>query len=196
MPNVNNTTVIWMYNLDEQSWCRFTFIGFISDVGRFFQDMFTRWEDLIGTWAAQTLDWDQFPGINPFDTVLLAFNNGVDGNFDFNSVSEQNWAITGVFVLGDIRHSKTIQKFRVCILDNGPVTFTISLSNAAGYSVSQTITMGTGSGMNISMVVALKITGIRINYSISGSAGQDVTLVEFAPIYNIAGEQRGGVVDS
>jgi hypothetical protein len=191
-----STTVIWVYNLDEMNWARFTFTGAISTIGRFFQDMFTRWQDLVGTWAAQTLDWDQFPGINPFDTVLLAFNNGVDGNFDFNSVSEQAFGMTGVFVMGDVRHSKTIQKFRVCILDNGPVTFTVALSNAVGQAVSQTVTMGTGSGKNISQVLTLKITGIRINWSITGAAGQDLTLVEFAPMFDIAGEQRGGDVDA
>jgi hypothetical protein len=190
------TTIIWIYNLDEQNWARFTFTGTMSTIGRFFQDLFTRWLDLIGTWAAQTLDWDQFPGINPFDTVLLAFNNGVDGNFDFNSVSEQNWSISGVFIMGDIRHQKTIQKFRICILDNGPVTFTVALTNALGQSVSQTVTMGSGSGMNISQVLTLKLNGIRLNYSISGNAGQDVTIVEFAPMYTIAGEQRGGQVDA
>jgi len=189
-------TIVWVYNLDEQNWARFTFTGIISTIGRFFQDLFTRWEDLVGTWSDQTLNWDQFPGINPFDTVLLAFNNGVDGNFDFNSTSEQNWSISGVFIMGDVRHQKTIQKFRVCILDNGPVTFTVSLSNASGLSVSQTVTMGNGSGKNISMVFTLKINGIRIYYNISGAAGQDVTLVEFAPMYSTAGEQRGGMVDS
>lgn len=195
MPQGANT-VIWIYNLDEQNWARFTFTGTMSTLGRFFQDMFTRWLDLVGTWAAQTLDWDQFAGINPFDTVLLAFNNGVDGNFDFNSVSEQNFAMSGVFLMGDVRHSKTIQKFRVTIQDNGPVTFTVALSNAAGLAISQTITMGSGTGRNISQVFTLKINGIRINYSISGVAGQDLTLVEFAPLYSTGGEQRGGTVDS
>lgn len=189
-------TIIWIYNLDEQNWARFTFMGIISTLGRFFKDDFTEWLDLIGTWADQTLDWDQFPGLNPFDSILLAFNNGVDGDFDFRSVSEQNFGMTGVFVFGDVRHSKTVQKFRVSILDNGPVTFTVALSNAAGQSVSQTVTMGTNSGMNISQVLTLKITGIRINWSITGLAGQDLTLVEFAPMYDIAGEQRGGAIDS
>jgi hypothetical protein len=196
MPNVNGTTIIWIYNLDEQNWARFTFTGFISTIGRFFQDLFTRWQDLIGTWADQTLDWDQFAGINPLDSVLLAFNNGVDGNFDFSSVSEQAFGMSGVFLMGDVRHSKTIKKFRVSILDNGPVTFTVALSNAVGQTVSQTVTMGTSSGKNISQILTLSITGIRISYSITGAAGQDLTLVEFAPMYSIAGEQRGGSVDA
>ena len=189
-------TIIWVYNLDEQNWARYTFTGTMSTLGRFFGNLFVRWQDLIGTWAAQTLDWDQFSGINPFDTIMLAFNNGVNGNFDFNSVSEQAFGIGGVFLMGDVRHSKTIQKFRVSILDNGPVTFTVALSNAAGQTVSQTVTMGSGSGKNISQVLTLKITGVRINYSITGVAGQDLTLVEFAPMYDIAGEQRGGTVDA
>lgn len=196
MPGAGGNSVIWIYNLDEQNWSRFTFIGVISTLGRFFKDEFIRWLDLIGTWADQTLDWDQFEGINPFDSVLLAFNNGVDGNFDFKSVSEQAWGMSGVFLMGDVRHSKTIKKFRISMLDNGPVTFTVALSNAVGQTVSQTVTMGTNSGMNVSQILTLSITGIRINYSITGAAGQDFTLVEFAPMYSIGGEQRGGVVDS
>jgi hypothetical protein len=196
MPGGNGNSVIWVYNLDEQNWARFTFTGVISTIGRFFQNLFVRWEDLVGTWADQTLDWDQFEGINPFDTVLLAFNNGVDGNFDFKSVSEQNFGMTGVFIMGDVRHSKTIQKFRVSILDNGPVTFTVALSNAVGQSVSQTVTMGSNSGKNISQIFTIKLTGIRLNWSITGVAGQDLTIVEFAPMYDTAGEQRGGSVDS
>src|ERR1035437_180150 len=159
--------------------------GAMSTLGRFFKDEYITWADLVGTWHAQTLAWDQFSGINPFDSVLLAFNNGVDGNFDFQSVSEQNWSMGGVFLMGDVRHSKTIKKFRICILDNGPVTFTVSLSNAVGQTVSQTVTMGSNSGMNISQILTLSISGIRINYSISGNAGQDFTLVEFAPMYSI-----------
>jgi hypothetical protein len=195
MPQFGNT-IIWVYNLDEQNWARFTFSGTMSTLGRFFKDEFTRWEDLVGTWADQTLDWDQFPGINPFDSVLLAFSNGVNGDFNYQSVSEQNWSMSGVFIMGDVRHSKTIKKFRICILDNGPVTFTVSLSNAVGQTVSQMVTMGSNSGMNISQILTLSISGIRINYSISGNAGQDFTLVEFAPMYSIGGEQRGGQVDA
>lgn len=196
MPGQNGNTIIWIYNLDEQNWARFTFTGIISTLGRFFKDQFVRWLDLIGTWADQTLDWDEFAGINPFDSVLLAFNNGVDGDFDFKSVSEQDFGMTGVFLMGDVRHSKTIKKFRVTIFDNGPVTLTVSLSNAAGQTVSQTVTMGSNSGKDISQVLTLSITGIRINWSITGEAGQDLTLVEFAPMFNFAGEQRGGAVDS
>ena len=187
---------IWLYQLDEQSWFRFTFANVLSIVGRFFLNNIVKWSDLVGTWAAQTLLWDQFAGVNPLDDVLLAFINGVDGVVDFGGVSEQAWAINGVFLMGDIRHSKTIQKFRVCIQDNGPVTFTVFLMNLAGTIVSETVTMGTGSGKNISQVLALKITGIRIYWTIGGNAGQDLTLVEFAPLFKTAGEQRGGTVDS
>lgn len=196
IPGPTNT-IIWIYNLDEQNWSRFTFQGIISTLGRFFKNDFIEWNDLIGTWADQTLDWDQFAGMNPFDSILLAFNNGVDGNFSFTNVSEQDWGMSGVFLMGDVRHQKTVRKFRVCILDNGPVTFTVSMTNQADPSqtVSQTVTMGTGSGQNISQVLSLSVTGIRINWSITGLAGQDVTLVEFAPMFLMANEQRGGVVD-
>jgi hypothetical protein len=128
--------------------------------------------------------------------MLLAFVSAGNGVLDFTSVSEQAWSMSGVFLMGDVRHSKTVQKFRICIQDNHPVTFTISLTNQFGTTVSETITMGTGSGLVISQVLSLKITGIRIYWSISGAAGQEITLVEFAPMFKTAGEQRGGTVDA
>lgn len=187
---------VWVYQLDEQSWFRFTFQDTISIVGRFFLDNIVTWADLVGTWAQQTLNWDEFAGVNPLDDVLLGFIDGKAGLIDFSGTSEVPWGFNGVFLMGDVRHSKTIQKFRVCIQDNGPVTFTVALSNQAGNVASQTVTMGTGSGLNISQVLALKITGIRIYWSITGMPGNDLTLVEFAPMYKTAGEQRGGTVDS
>lgn len=187
---------VWLYQLDEQSWFRFTFADTLSVVGRFFLNNIVMWSSLVGTWAAQTLNWDEFAGVNPLDDVLLAFIDGIDGLVDFSGTSEIPWSLNGVFLMGDLRHAKTVQKFRVCILDNGPVTFTVSLSNQSGTIVSETVTMGTGSGLNISQVLSLKITGIRIYWNISGQPGNDLTLVEFAPMYKTAGEQRGGTVDS
>lgn len=193
---------VWIYQLDEQSWMRFTFANIISIIGRFFRGGTVRWVDLIGSWAQQSFTWSLLPAFNPNDAVALGFDNGVIGNIDFSETSEQNWSMSGVFVMGDVRHSKTIKKFRISILDNGPVTFTVTLSNQAGNIVSETVTMGNGSGFNISQVLAPKntagfsgITGIRINWQISGLAGQDLTIVEFAPMFKTAGEQRGGTVD-
>lgn len=186
---------IWCYQLDEQSWFRFTFVDVLSVIGRFFRGGTITWADLIGTWQQQNWQWDTLAGQNPYDSILLAFDDGVDGNFDFTSVSEKPWLMSGVFLMADPRHQKTIQKFRVTILDNGEVTFTVTLTNQFGISVSQVVTMGTGSGNNIAIVLPLSITGIRINWSISGAAGQDLTLVEFAPMFDVANEQRGGTID-
>lgn len=190
------TVAVWVYQLDEQSWFRFTYSGTISTIGRFFRQHFITWLDLIGTWQQQGWTWASLADVNPYDSLLLAFNNGVAGNVDFTSVSEQAWSFNGVFLMGDVRHSKTIKKFRVCIFDAAPVTFTVTLTNQAGTSVSQTVTMGTMSGNNISQILSLSITGIRINWSITGAAGQFLQLVEFAPMFKTAGEQRGGTVDA
>lgn len=186
---------IWLYQMDEQSWFRFTYQQTLSIIGRFFLNNIVTWADLVGTWAAQTLLWDEFAGVNPLDDMLLGFINGVAGLIDFSGVSELPWGMSGVFLMGDVRHAKTVQKFRVCILDNGPVTFTVALSDLNGNMASQTVTMGTGSGKNISQILSLKLSAIRIYWSITGAAGQDLTLVEFAPMFKTAGEQRGGVVD-
>lgn len=190
------TVAIWIYQLDEQSWMRVTFTDIISVIGRFFRDAAITWADLIGTWQQLGFTWASLSANNPYDSLLLAFDDGVTGNVDFTTVSELAWSIRGVFLMGDVRHSKTIQKFRVCIFDAQAVTFTVTLTNQFGISVSETVTMGTGSGNNISRVLALKISGIRINYTISGAAGQYLQLVEFAPMFKTAGEQRGGTVDS
>lgn len=187
---------VWIYSLDEQNWVRFDFDDVISVVGRFFRGGTIRWLDLIGTWAQQNWTWATLVGQNPNDSVLIAFTDGVDGNFDFTSVSERPWSMSGVMQMGDLRHSKTVKKFRVGILDNGPVTFTVTLTNAFGTVATETVTMGTGTGKNISRVLSLVMTGIRINWSISGDALQDLTLDEYCPMFNVAGEQRGGTVDA
>ncbi len=190
------TVAVWVYNLDEQNWVRFTFDDIISIIGRFFRGGTIRWLDLIGTWAQQGWSWASLAAQNPYDSVLLGTTNGKPNNIDFSVVSEKDWYMSGVFVMGDPRHAKTIQKFRVTILDNGAVTFTVRLVNQFGTVVSKTVTMGTNSGNNISQVLSMSITGIRINWSISGVAGQDVTVVEFAPMFRTAQEQRGGTVDA
>jgi hypothetical protein len=190
------TVAVWVYNLDEETWVRFTFADVISVIGRFFRGGIIRWLDLIGTWADQGWTWASLAAVNPYDSVLLGMNDGVADNIDFTTVSEKDWLMSGVFLMGDPRHSKTIQKFRVTIFDQGPVTFTVRIANQAGLVATQTVTMGTNSGNNISQILTLKINGIRFNWSISGAAGQDFTLVEFAPMFNTAYEQRGGLVDS
>ncbi len=190
------TVAVWVYQLDEQSWFRFTFTDTISTLGRFNRASSITWADLIGTWQQQGWTWASLAASNPYDSLLLGFNDGVAGNIDFTSVSEQAWVMRGVFLMGDIRHSKTVQKFRICIFDAGTVTFTVTLTNQFGTVATETITMGTGSGNNISKILALKISGIRINWSISGAARQFLQVVEFAPMFKTAGEQRGGVIDN
>jgi hypothetical protein len=165
-------------------------------IGRFFRNGAITWADLIGTWQQLGFTWNSLAGNNPYDSLLLGFDDGVTGNVDFTTISELAWSMRGVFLMGDVRHSKTIQKFRVCIFDAKQVTFTVTLTNQFGVTVSETVTMGTGSGNDISRVLALKISGIRINWTISGAAGQYLQLVEFAPMFKTAGEQRGGTVDS
>jgi hypothetical protein len=189
------TVAVWIYQLDEQSWFRLTYTDTISVLGRFFRAAGITWADLIGTWQQQGWSWASLAAQNPYDSLLLGFNDGVPGNIDFTTISEQAWLMRGVFLMADVRHSKTVKKFRVCIFDAGPVTFTVTLTNQFGTSVSQTVTMGTGSGNNISQILALSITGIRINWSISGVAGQFLQIVEFAPMFRTAQEQRGGTVD-
>jgi hypothetical protein len=95
------TVAVWIYNLDEQSWVRFTFTDVISMIGRFFRGGIIRWLDLVGTWAQQGWTWASLAAQNPYDSVLLGMNDGVADNIDFSNVSEKAWLMSGVFLMGD-----------------------------------------------------------------------------------------------
>lgn len=190
------TVDVWLYNFDEQNWTRFEYgDSDITMIGRFFRQEIIRIIDLVGTIADQNWTFDTLAGENPADAVLLGTVDGHANLVDFTNTSERPWLFGGQFVFGDPRHSKTVKKFRVTIADNGPVTFTVTLRNQYGTVVSQTVTMGSNTGLDVSQTFSLAIPGMRIGWEISGEEEEPFTLVEFCPIYSIGGEQRGGQVD-
>lgn len=193
VPNVS----VWVYNFDEQNWTYFTYSQQLVTIGAFFAQTVPRIIDLIGSIQSQNWSPATLNVVNPFDGFLLGFNNGTAGYVDFTNYSELGCSITGPsHIFGDRRHKHSVKKFRLAVYDKGSVTYTLTLSNEAGYSQTQTVTIGTGSGQVLQTVLTFNVSGLRINWTISAPALQPSAIVEFAPIFDISGEQRGGSADN
>lgn len=184
----------WLFNFDEQNWTRFQYTKKIKTIGTFFSGFGVRIMDLIGTINDQLWSPDTLIDENPFDAMLLGSDDGTPEHVDFSTYSELPWSITGINVFNDTRHRKTIKKFRLCMFDAGPISVTVTVTNELGQSQTRPIELGTGSGKVLSQVVGFGIDGIRLTWVVDGVGGQPANFVEFAPIYDIGGEQRGGTV--
>jgi hypothetical protein len=188
---------VWVYNFDEQNWTYFTYSTQLVSIGVFYAQAGIRIIDLIGTIAQQNWTPASLVGSNPFNGFLLGFNNGTAGYVDFTNYSELGCSITGPsHIFGDRRHKHSVKKFRLAVYDKGPVTYTLTLSNESGFSQTQSVTIGTGSGQVLQAVLTFNISGLRINWTVSAPASQPAAFVEFAPIFDISGEQRGGSADN
>jgi hypothetical protein len=185
-----------MYNFDEKNWSRFQYQKKISTIGTFFPANLIRIMDLIGTISDQAWTPATLGDMNPYDAVMLGCVDGTPALVDFTNTSEEAWSINGVCVFGDVRHRKTMTKFRLSFIDNGQITFTLTVRNKAGQVATATCTSGTGTGQVMSVVLGFKINGIRLYWEVSGNAGVPAHFVEFAPIYDIGGEQRGAQQDA
>jgi hypothetical protein len=192
IPNV----AVWVYNFDESNWARLTYEEWITSIGTFFAASVIRIIDLVGTIFDQNWTADSLGAANPFDAMLLGFEDGTPALVDFTNYSEQSWSLEGTFVFDDPRHTKAVKKFRVLVYDAGEVTYTLTLSNQDGQTESQTVTLGSGSGQVLSRVLPFNISGLRLNWNVSGDAGEPGHFIEFTPIYAVGGEQRGGAVDA
>ena len=186
----------WVYNFDEGNWTNFVYNKSINVAGNFINPTGVRWIDLIGAWTGQNYAWNSLI-TNPGFDFAFGFADGSFGLIDFTNFSETPWQIVSAkHTFGDRRHRHTIKKFRLVVKDLGSVTYTISISNEVGRTKSQTVTLGNGSGDDKSVVVEFDITGLRLQWTVSGPANAAASFVEFALIYDTAGEQRGGSVDS
>lgn len=186
----------WVYNFDENNWTPFSYSGTQTVAGTFFKNQGIRIIDLVGRILDQSWSPATINPSNPFDGFSLGFNNGNLGFVDFTNYSEQPCQIvSGKHIFNDRRHKKTVKNFRLVVQDQGPTTYTITVSNNIGYSETQSVTLGTGSGDSISSVLGFKVSGLRITWTLSVPAGQPGAVIEFCPIYEISGEQRGGIVD-
>lgn len=191
IPNV----AVWVYNFDEKNWTRFLYDAWITAIGTFYTAAVIRIMDLVGLIQDQNWTPDTLNLSNPFDSLLLGSKDGSPNLVDFTNYSEKAWSVSGIHVFGDTRHTKAVKKFRLCVVDNGETTFTVTVSNQNGQSDSQDVTIGTGSGNTLAVVLAFNVPGIRIAWKVEGAAREPSSFCEFAPMFTIGGEQRGGSVD-
>jgi hypothetical protein len=186
---------VWVYNFDEGNWTYFTYNRVPQVVGNFVNSTGVRWLDALGTWQAANYAWSSLIA-NPGNNFALGFSDGTVGLVDFTNFSESPWQIVSAkHTFGDKRHKHTIKKFRLVVKDLGSVAYTISITNESGKTVSQTVTLGSGSGDDLTVVLEPNITGLRLQWTVSGPVKAAGSFVEFCPIYDIGGEQRGGSVD-
>lgn len=206
-------TATWMYNHDEQNWTRFNFNKNISTIGRFNKSGIVRIMDLVGRIQDQLWTPATLTGTAPLDGLLLGFNDGTPGYVDFTNYSAQPWSISsGQHNFQDIRHQHNVIKFRIAILDLGQIQFTLTVTgviypnpnavldnngqpittNRNKKTITKVITMGDGSGEELTRVIEVQIPGQYITWSLQGNAGVPASFVEITPIFDIGGEQRGG----
>jgi hypothetical protein len=174
---------LWVYNFDEENWTRWIFNAVPNCLGDF--------SELVNTFVP-----DQG------DKIGIAFNNGGGsagtlGYIDFNQGgSEVSYSITsGKCIYKDRRHKKSTKRFRLAWTDLGTITWTLTVTNEVGVSQQQSITLGTGSGDDLSFVFNFNIPSLRLQWTLTAPAGSQFGVVEVAPIFDVAGEQRCGTVD-
>ena len=137
----------WMFNFDEGNWTRHVFDRTPGVVGTFARQSIIRIIDLIGTIAQQTWTPATLTATAPLDAVLVGFADGTQGLVDFTNSSETSWSLTsGQVNCSDVRHNKTVNRFRINYTDIGPVTFNVTITIEKGVTQTQTITVGHGFG--------------------------------------------------
>jgi len=190
----------WVYHFDEQSWTRETFAATPTVAGDFYKNQIPRIKDLVGQILAQEWSPATLVGGSPFDDMLIGFADDTLAYMDFTGTSEIGWTITsGSLVFGDYKHKHTVDSIRLVFIDNqADFTCQLTLSNNKGLSQTQTIgPVGTGSGLPLTVIVPFQpsISGVYLQWVLSGDAGQQLTLTEITPNYNTGGEVRAGTVD-
>jgi hypothetical protein len=204
MPSLNKA---WIYHFDEQNWTQllFTVGQLVGPTGCAPLQTLTRIEDLIGTIAAQAWSPATLNNANQLDTMAISdaiansvsfLNPAIAGSYPTSGSINANdgWYIrSGQLTFDDPRHAHTVKKFRLIIEDYSPgMVFNVRVSNEYGQSQTQKITVGTGSGNSITQVVSFSISGKYITWELSGPQGVTAGMVEFTPIYDVAGEVQGG----
>jgi hypothetical protein len=170
---------LWVYNFDEENWTRW---------------IFNKVPVALGDFSLQTNTFVPDQG----DKIGISFVDGTVGYIDFSQAgSEVSYSVkSGKLIFKDRRHRHTNKKFRLVFTDLGSVTWTLTLINEAGQNVQQTITLGTGSNDDLTYIFSVPIPGLRIQYTLTAPAGSLFDIVELSPMFDIAGEQRGGTVDN
>jgi hypothetical protein len=169
---------LWIYNFDEENWTRWIFNKVPRCLGDF--------SNLVNTFVP-----DQG------DKIGICFNDGTIGYIDFTLAgSEVSYSITsGKIIYKDRRHKHATKKFRLVFTDLGSVAWTLTVTNEAGQTQTKSVTLGSGSGDDLSYIFDFSLPSLRLQYTLTAPAGTQFGVVELAPIYDVSGEQRGGTVD-
>lgn len=190
---------VWVYNIDEGNWTRYSYNKIPSRAGAFTNNGVIRIIDLVGTIQAQNWTPATLQSNNPFDNFLIGFTDGTPGMVDFTNFSETPFALTtGPMIMGDARHEKTVDMVRIIYTDIGQATFTLTVTNEKGESRTAIsggpVTIGSGTGAIATILVSIpQITGMYITVSITGAAGQPLSISEMTPLVKVANEYKQNV---
>jgi len=164
--------------------------------GLFFWQRGIRIKDLIGTIMQQSWTPANLNTTPLFDGFAIGYDNGNLAFIDFSNNSElDGQVLSGKLIFHDRRHSHNIKKFRLVVQDNGPAEYIVTVTNNLGDSQTQIVTLGTGSGDSISTVLTFDVSGLRLQYMVTMTAGMPGGIIEMAPMYIECGEQRGGSLE-
>lgn len=204
MPGLNKA---WVYHFDEASWTQEFFAPgrLVGPAGVLALQQVPRIQDLIGNIASQSWSPSSLSNANPLDTIVISdataqsiayMNFGQPGNSPTSGSLNGNdgWYIkSGPLTFDDPRHSHTVKKVRLCLIDYGAVTLSMRWTNEFGQSTGiKTLSYGTGSGATITKVMDVNLPGKYLTWELSGPQNVNWGMSEIAPIYDTGGEVQGG----
>ncbi len=184
---------IWILNLDEMNWTRWTINGLASCIGNFLTKTVVRVADLVGTVATQEWTPATLNNDNPFTNVVVAFGDGTLKMFDFSGWSEKPWLIkTGQMQYDDPRHSSVTKKLRLQYTYEGDANINLTFENERDevFTFGSTKLKGTRMGKTYKTILPVNLAGELVEMTISGDAGVPFVMNSFAPTYSSGGEVR------
>jgi hypothetical protein len=204
IPSLNKA---WIYHFDEANWTQLFFPTgqLIGPTGCAPLQRLIRIMDLVGTIGSQAWSPATLSNASSLDTMAISdglalapsfLDPATSGVYPTNGAinTTDGWYIrSGQLTFDDSRHAHTVKKFRLLIEDyTAGMTFNVRVTNEYGQSATQTVIVGTGSGNTLTQVLGFSISGKFITWEISGPKNQLVGMVEFTPVYDVAGEVQGG----
>jgi hypothetical protein len=108
--------------------------------------------------------------------------------------SIDGWYIkSGQLMFDDPRHSFTVKKIRLRLIDYAAVTINLRLTNEYGQTSGiKTLSYGSGSGATITKVLEFTLPGKYITWELSGPKSVNWGMSEIALVYDVGGEVQGG----
>jgi hypothetical protein len=164
-------TSVWVYNFDEQNWTRATF---------------TDTPNILG------ITPNPHPGPD-FDGVALGCTNGKYELFDATKVPDQPWSMTSGWIpFQDQRHNKHVTGLRIVYRDRGSVTLTVTFTNEKNVVFAPTPQPTIGGNVQPlqEYIVPVNVSGVMLQWKLSGPAGVAIDIIEVAPYYQTGGEYK------